>query len=215
MSISASKIMDHIALETQQNVERAIIPLYALSVKSQHHKLKKETLEQIGTGILIKIDTDYFIFTCTHVFEYLGQYALCVGQMGGGNIKQLIEERFSKGYLNDQFSHKSDASVYHIQSELSDVMKNNAIGLEDLYLDYDNIDLELPVYLAIGFRSKKSRKKGNVINCKIEAFPSNELPYSLYKSLNCDRSNFFLFHYPDRIINNDFSLANNTYSQRI
>ncbi len=193
------------ALNAPQTVEKSVIPIYALR-KRKAHEIKKDKLEQIASGVLLNIKDQYFILSATHVFLEFPEYGLCTGDMDGGLIQQLIGERFSRGNPNKPNEHPLDASVYHIQSEMSETLKKHAITLKDMDLDgYDPLN---PIYLASGFRTKKSNTLGNSINSKRETFPSIDYKLKDYKTLGYNPQVNLILSFEDQIlVNNNWQLS--------
>jgi len=61
------------ALKAEQIVESAVIPLYSQR-KHKAHERKQPKIEQIASGVLVKIKNEYFIFSATHVFLKVKYY---------------------------------------------------------------------------------------------------------------------------------------------
>ncbi len=67
------------ALEIEMKVEKAVIPISAIPRTKKHRNPKKKP-EQIGSGVLVNIKDQYFVFSSTHVFtEFEGKsfFTLC------------------------------------------------------------------------------------------------------------------------------------------
>ena len=76
------------ALDVPQRVESAVLPIY--------WTLKSPTKpEQVGSGVAVRNQEEYFIFSASHVFDDIGTYALLVGTGGGEKLATLSGERFS------------------------------------------------------------------------------------------------------------------------
>lgn len=189
-----------IALNTPQTVERAIIPIYAIPI-SKDHKTRKTKPEQFGSGVLLKIKNEYFILSSTHIFKYFDGFVLQTGISKGSLIERLSGDRFSSGTIEDPFSNYLDATAFHIQSEISKELKELALGIEDLDFG-DDADTVRPIYLASGFRVKKSNVMGNQIYTKREAFPSVEVHEETYKLFDIDPIHQFVLAYDDNILVN-------------
>ena len=149
------------ALETPQTVESAIIPIYAVP-KSKAHNKKRTKPIQIGSGVLVKIKEEYFIFCATHVFLEFNNCPILIGSGDGTLVKPILGERFSTGNPNTPNSDSFDASVYYVQTSLNESFKKIAITLDDF--DFDGYDSRKPIYMASGFRVKKSNTSGNSVN---------------------------------------------------
>ncbi len=64
------------ALEVPQRVESAVFPIY--------HTIKSPTKpEQIGSGVLVCIGKEYFIFSASHVFDSIGKNCLLIALTRG------------------------------------------------------------------------------------------------------------------------------------
>ena len=189
-----------IALETPQDVEKAIIPIYAIPKAKAHQKPKRKA-EQFGTGVLLEIKKNYFILSCTHLFEAFDGYVLQTSIGDGTLIEKLGGDRFSSGFIDKPFSNNLDATVFHIQTELSQKLKNVALTLDDLELDVDSDDVK-PIYLASGFRIKKSNVVGNQVFSKGEAFPSFQVENDIYKLYGIDKFWQIVTSYEDDVLVN-------------
>jgi len=188
------------ALEAKQTVESAVIPIYGFR-KRKAHQRKPPKAEQIASGVLVKIKDEYFVFSATHVFWDFEDKALITGPMNGNLTEQIAGERFSTGNLEDPKADKYDASVYHIQSKLSDDLKSLAIGLEQF--DFTGIDKFKNVFLAAGFRVKKSNTVGQNVYSKREAFPTFEFDEKDYKIYGIDFNSQILLAWEDQVLVNE------------
>lgn len=165
------------ALDIEQTVEKAVIPIYSIP-KSKAHNNRKTKPEQIGSGVLIKIKTEFFIFSATHVFCEFEDKAVLVGTLENGPIEQIAGDRLSSGSFKDKID-KFDATVFHVQSEISETLKKIAITLEDC--DFDTEDDSFPIFMITGFLAKESNTSGNMISSKARNFPTVEIQqYSEY-----------------------------------
>lgn len=187
------------ALNTPQEVEKAIIPIYAIPTAKKHQKPKRKP-EQFGSGVLLKIKDQFFILSSTHLFEGFEGYVLLTGSGKGSQIEYLSGERFSSGKVESPYLNQLDATVFHIQSALSKDLEEVALSLDDL--EFENDETEKPIYLMSGFRVKKSNTSGNTINSKREAFPSQEVSGDTYKLYNIDNKSQFILAYEDDILVN-------------
>jgi len=185
------------ALEAKQTVESAVIPIYGFR-KRKAHERKSPKQEQIASGVLVKIKDEYFIFSATHVFWDFGDKALITGPMDGNLTEQIAGERFSTGKIDNPKADKYDASVYHIQSKLSDDLKGLAIGLEKF--DFTGIDKTKNVFLAAGFRVKKSNTVAKNIYSKREAFPTLEFDEKDYRIYGVDFNSQILLAWEDQVL---------------
>ncbi|OEF18972.1 hypothetical protein [Aliivibrio logei] len=165
------------ALEYTLELERAVVPIY--------WTLKQETKpEQVGTGVIVELGGEFFVFSASHVFDDIKQFQLLIGAGNDEKLVSLVGERFSsaKGPSGTHRDDPIDASVFHIQSGLTDSIKTKA-------LTYENIDLSEPysqksVYVACGFRVKKSNTDGYKASSKQECFTSLEYDAQYYSKLN-------------------------------
>jgi len=185
------------ALITPQTVESSVIPIYAVLTKKAH-KMPNTKPEQIGSGVIVNIKDQYFIFSATHVFLEFDGIGLMTGDCCGGLVQQVAGERFTSGIQNSLKEKQIDASVFHIQSEISESLKNVAISLEDF--DFDDFDDSKPVCMASGFRIKKSNTVWNLISSKRECFPTVELNLEDYKKLKIDPETFIVLSYENQVL---------------
>lgn len=107
--------------------------------------------------------------------------------------------RYSSGSIVKPYSNFLDATVFHIQSDISEELKKLAICLEDLEFDNDSENIK-PIYLSSGFRVKKSNTKANQVTSRREAFPSVEVDAETYKLFGINRDVQFVSAYEDDIL---------------
>ncbi|MBG9909122.1 hypothetical protein BCPR1_04435 [Bacillus paranthracis] len=183
------------ALVVPQRVESAVIPIYHLP------KLKRKPV-QIGSGVLVKIKSEYFIFSASHVFDEIGNHLLLTGDGTGTKIQSLSGDRFSSGrgksgtHRDDQV----DASVFHIQSPISGALKKEAITLNDF--DFSSSKENEAIFIAAGFRVKKSNTAGNTVRSKREGFPSIEIDVEDYLRMKIDAEIHITLAYENQILLN-------------
>lgn len=165
------------ALNAEQSVEKAVLPIYHMSSKGTK-------LQQIASGVLINICDQYFMLSASHVFDQIGDYALCIGDGMGHPVIQLPGERFSspKGNSGKHLDDIIDASVYRFQAKLPDTLKARAITLEDF--DTSDDDSSNTIFLSVGYRIRKSNSTNYFIRSKCEAFPSIEIQEKDYLKLS-------------------------------
>lgn len=106
------------ALKVPQRVESAVVPIYHVP------KFKRKPV-QIGSGVLVKIKSEYFILSASHVFDEIENYQLLIGDGTGSEIQSIPGDRFSssKGKSGTHRDDPYDASVFHIQSPISEALK--------------------------------------------------------------------------------------------
>ncbi|MEM5548800.1 hypothetical protein [Pseudoalteromonas fuliginea] len=185
----------HKALAAEQRVENSVLPIY--------HTLKSDTKpEQIGSGVVVKISDEYFIFSASHVFDVIGKFSLLIGLGGGEKLVQFPGERFStkRGVSGNHRDDPIDASVFHIQDGPTEKLSDIALTIEDLETDYQ--DDSKNVHMAAGFRVKKSNTQGNQANGKRECFPSVEYGKKEYSILKIDRENQIALAFENQVLMN-------------
>ena len=161
-----------LALGTEQTVEKAVIPVY--------HQQEGKRVKQIGSGVLVRIKKEFFVFSASHVFDQIGNYALLTSD-GGPELQMLAGERFSTprdefgGHTHDPI----DVSVFHITTPLSERLKAMAITTADL--DPAPSQGSKSMFLSAGFRIKKTNLSGGVLSSHREAFPSTEIGLDIYE----------------------------------
>ena len=177
------------ALDAPQSVENAVLPIYALP-KTKAHERPKRKVVQVGTGVLVTINSEYFVFTATHVaFNFLDT-ALHVGYGDGTPITGFSSDRFSTGKATNPDGSNLDAAVFHLLESIPVEMQRRAITLKDFDFEDSN---DKAVYLAAGFRLRDSNIVGNRSTGKLKAFPSGELGLEDYVNLGIsDESQFLL-----------------------
>ncbi|KAA0796728.1 hypothetical protein DN398_25365 [Bacillus sp. JAS102] len=183
------------ALDVPQRVESAVIPIYHTP------KLKRKPV-QIGSGVLVKIKSEYFIFSASHVFDDIGSYQLLIGDGTGSKVQSLSGERFSssRGKSGTHRDDPIDASVFHIQSPISEALKKDAITLSDF--DFSSFKESESMFIAAGFRVKESNTAGNTVRSKREGFPSVEISVEDYLRMKIDPKIHITLHYEDQMLLN-------------
>lgn len=181
------------ALEVPQTVENAVLPIY-WTLRS---KVKPE---QVGSGVVVRIKNEFFVFSASHVFDDIGAYQLLLGTGGGRKLVALSGERFSskKGPSGTHSDDPIDASVFHIQSGLTERIKEVAINLNNL--DLHQPDESRSVHMVAGFRVKKSNTVGNQANAKPECFPSIEYGDLKYSLLGIDKKFHIALAFEDQVL---------------
>lgn len=156
------------ALNVPQRVESAVIPIYHIL------KINRKPV-QIGSGVLVKIKSEYFIFSAAHIFDEIGSHQLLIGVGIGSKIQSISGDRFNngRGKSGTHIDDTIDASVFHIQSPISEALKKEALTLNDF--DFSGLSECESVFIAAGFRVKKSNTAGNTVRSKREGFPSIEI----------------------------------------
>jgi hypothetical protein len=183
------------ALAVPQRVESAVLPIYLL--------LKSKTKpEQAASGVVLRIKDEFFVFSASHVFDPIKNYRLLIGAGDGTLLATLGGERFSssKGASGTHADDPIDASVFHIQEGITDGIKKVALTLEDL--DFSQPDTSKFIYMAAGFRTKKSYVKGKFSNCERECFPSLEYGNDEYSLLDINKNYHIALAYDNQVIMN-------------
>jgi len=83
---------------------------------------------------------------------------------------------------------------------MSKELKQIAIGLENF--DFSGIDQDENIFLATGFRVKKSNTVGVNVNSKREAFATFEFEEKEYNSYNVDYNSQIFIAWDDQVLNN-------------
>lgn len=186
------------ALDLTLDIEEAVCPIF--------WTLKKPTKpEQTGSGVFVEIKEQYFVFSASHVFDDIGEYQLLMAVNGEDKLISFSGERFStgRGASGTHVDDPIDASVFHIQSEVPETVKKVALKLDDL--DLSGEDPFQSMYVMSGFRSKKSKSRGDKTNCKRESYASVELSLENYDIFSIDRSRQLILAYDDeRYVNGEW-----------
>lgn len=185
------------ALKATQSVEKAIIPIYAIPVTKQHQK-KKTKFEQIGSGIIVKIKDQYFIFTAEHVFDSTGQHYIVTGAGDGSPVQEFKGSRYSSNNPTSSKEDIYDAAVYHIECEIPENLRKIAITLDQIELD--GYDQEKPIFLISGFRVKDSNTEGNAVWSKRKSFTSIEFDEKEYGTLKFPKKSHIVLAYEDQML---------------
>lgn len=186
------------ALDLTLNIEEAVCPIF--------WTLRKPTKpEQTGSGVFVELKGQYFVFSASHVFDDIGEFQLLMAVNGEEKLVSFSGERFStgRGASGTHADDLIDASVFHIQSEVPDTVKKVALKLDDL--DLSREDPHHSMYVMSGFRSKKSKSRGNKTNCKRESYASVELSLENYNIFSLDRTRQLILAYDDeRYVNGEW-----------
>ncbi len=187
-----------IALNVNQKVENAVLPVLSILPRKAHQKPHTKP-EQIGSCVLVNIKDQYFLFTATHVLNEF-RNSFCIGEGKGTPSIQPIGDMYrSNENLSDSID-QYDACVYHITSQLSDSLKANAVTLDDMdVLQSPNL---APVFLITGFRLKKSNVKQLSFNSEREGFPTIEHSIEDYYRLAINPKSHIMVAYEDQILIN-------------
>ena len=185
------------ALETDQTVEKSVLPIYALP-KTKGHLKKKTKYEQIASGVLVNVKNEYFVFTADHVFKDTKEYAIAISTGNGNLIQQFKGERYTSNNATKNDKDIYDASVYHIRAKLPKSLKDIAITLDKI--DFKNDDNDQPIFLISGFRVRDSSTEGNSVNSKRKSFPTIEMNTKDYENFNFHKKSHILLAYDDQIL---------------
>lgn len=185
------------ALQAPQTVEKAIIPIYAIPETKQHRK-KEIKYEQIGSGVIVEIKDEYFVFTAEHVFDGTGDYAIAIGAGDGSPIQQFNGSRYSSNNSTTCTKDIYDAAIYHIEREMPQTFRNIAITLDRI--ESDGYDSKKPIFLISGFRVKDSNTKGNAVRSKRKSFTSIEFDEEEYSSLKFPKESHIVLAYEDQML---------------
>lgn len=176
--------------DDQRAVENATMPIYN-SIPT--HRLP----QQVGSGVLLRIDDQYFVLSATHVFEHVEEWALMLGRPAHEEMAPIGGERFVSGKQSDAGSDRFDASVFHIQAGLTESLRSIAIGLE--HIDKQHVDTTHTVHGAVGYFSKRSKTIGRETYFAVERLMSHEHSQSTYAQLGFDRSTHIALAYEDQV----------------
>jgi hypothetical protein len=182
------------ALVVPQRVEDAVFPIY--------YPLRSNKPEQIGTGVVIRIGGQFFVFSASHVFDSIGTFQLLLGLGGGQKLLSVSGDRFStaRGRSGTHADDPVDASVFHLQSEVPDELAKVALSYTDL--DFSHPDGKRSVFLISGFRVKESRTSGNQANANRGCYPTGEYGPTEYSALALDADTHIALAFEDRVLVN-------------
>jgi hypothetical protein len=181
------------ALEIEMTVEKAVIPIASIP-KTKMHRNPKKKPEQIGSGVLVNIKDEYFIFSSTHVFNEFEGKSFFTFTSGYSQTEEISGERFSSGTIENRID-IYDATVFHIQNKISEELKSIAISLDDF--DFSSYDEDKPIFMITGFRVKNSNTKGDLIKSKASNHPTVEIDD--YGSFGIDPKAQILLSYEDQV----------------
>lgn len=186
-----NKMME--ALNVPQRVESAVIPIYHIP------NLKTKPV-QIGSGVLVKIKNEYFILSASHVFDEIGKYQLLIGDGTDSEIQSISGDRYSssRGKSGTHKDDPIDASVFHIKSPISESLKKEALTLNDF--DFSSSKDCEQIYIAAGFRVKKSNTAGKTVKSKREGYPSIEIFEEDYLRLKINCEEHIALSYENQIL---------------
>lgn len=180
------------ALDVPSKVEDAVLPIYFPTRDDQRP-------EQIASGVVVKIQNDFFVFSASHVFDDIGEYQLLLGVGDGRKLLSLQGERFSsaRGPSGKHADDSIDASVFHIQSPLANDLEPFALSVADL--DWGQNQSERSVFITAGFRTKESRTRGRQAFANRAGIPSLEYSELEYSALELDSSLHIAIAFEDQI----------------
>lgn len=171
-------------------VENATLPIFS-SIPSVRLP------QQVGSGVLLRIADQHFVLSATHVFDHVGEWALMLGRPARELMEPIGGERFVSGKQSDSSSDRLDASVFHVQSGLTESLRDVAITLDQV--DRMHIDAGRSVFGAIGYFSNRSRTRGREARFKTERLLSTEYSDDVYATLNLDRATHMSLAYEDQV----------------
>lgn len=171
------------ALNVFPKIENATLPIFAILESDSKNK---NIPQQIGSGVVVAIKNEYFIFSASHVFDDIGEKQLLIVADETNEVIPVPGERFSskKGLSGTHEDDAVDASVYHLQTKISERLKKIALTLDDF--DWSQKLNDRSIYFPSGFRVSQSKKKGNMVNSKQEVFPTVEILEQDYKKYKLD-----------------------------
>lgn len=184
------KVQEGLAIITQQyNLALAVPPKVEDAVLPIYFPLRDDGRpEQIASGVIVKMQNDFFVFSASHVFDDIGQHKLLLGIGGGRRLLALEGERFSsaRGPSGKHADDPIDASVFYIQSPVANELAEFALSVADLDLGQNKS--ERSVFITAGFRTKQSSAKGKQAFATREGIPSLEYGDVEYSALELDSS---------------------------
>ncbi|KAB1230471.1 hypothetical protein [Chryseobacterium viscerum] len=193
------------ALNVFPKIENAILPIFTILESDPKNK---NIPQQIGTGVVVTIKNEYFIFSASHVFDDIGNKQLLIAAGETNEVIPIPGERFSskKGSSDTHEDDPVDASVYHLQTEISERLKKIALTLDDF--DWSEKLNDRSIYFPSGFRVSQSKRRGNIVNSKQEVFPTVEILEQDYKKYNLDPDiNIALAYEKETIIKDRWHLS--------
>lgn len=182
-------------LNADRRIEEAVFPIYSLT---------KRRLEQTASSVALRIKSEYFLLSASHVFDSIGDYRVSVGSFNGSKIAQLGGDRFSsaRGASGTHDDDPIDASVFHIQTEIPETIKKAALTLDDLWV-HEKEERANSMFGSVGFRCNQTKVVGTSSTVKYELFPSLEFDEKEYLALKLDRTYHLALAHDDQVLVND------------
>ncbi|MGB3412458.1 MAG: hypothetical protein WBA45_14820 [Microthrixaceae bacterium] len=142
-----------LASHADRTVENSVLPVFFPNLLGR--------MAQIGSGVLLRIGTEHFVLTASHVFDDIGTYGIGLGSPEQGHrIDAVGGTRFSKarGSSGTHQDDPIDAAVLHVGSPLTEAQRSVAVTLDNL--DIDPVDQHRDMYATIGYRSRATKIRG-------------------------------------------------------
>jgi hypothetical protein len=159
----------------------AVLPLYS------HRELRKPpTL--VGSGVLVRIAEELFVFTAAHVLADFNSQSIVVG--AENKLIGLVGESYRTGKPaeGDHQRDGVDAAVLRIENQLPSALQQRALTLDDLDGDPPRTN---DGYLVAGYPFNASRTKGREVRSLPLLFvngsknPSLANPVEAESALHC------------------------------
>jgi len=183
-----------IILEADRRIEYAVVPVYSLD---------KQRLQQSASSVALRINSEYFLLSASHVFDSIGSYRVTIGCGDGRKVDQLGGDRFSfaKGPSGTHADDPIDASVFHIQTEVPEKIKRVALTLDDFW-ENGSEKQATSMFASAGFRCNQTKKIGARSTVKQELFPSLEFGKEEYIALKLNQSYHLALAHDDHVLVN-------------
>ena len=182
------------ALDANRKIEGAVYPLYSIH---------KRILQHSGSSVALRLKSEYFLLSASHVFDEIADCRLAVGCGNGKRLAQLDGERFSsaKGPSGSHKDDPIDASVFHIQCDIPEEIKADALDLNDLRTEQDEPQNRF-LHGSVGFRCSQTMRIGAHSTVKRELFPTLEYGDEAYAALSLNARYHLALAHDDQIMVN-------------
>jgi hypothetical protein len=171
------------AYEISKHFESSACPLYAFDPRLP---TQSRCPLLIGSGVLVKIKNNYFVFSAAHVIENYRNSPIIIGC--GNKLHFLTGDSFKtkRGPSGNHSDDPIDASVFHIIDQVPSEIMSVCLSWEDL--DFNPDEEERFYYVGFGFSAKKSTVKRNEAYSHPMQIVSIEVDNDIYEDLEIKRS---------------------------
>lgn len=171
------------AADVASRFHDAVRPIFAFNLD---RPVKNVRPDQIGSGVLFKLNGNCFILSAAHCFEHFRNFQVIVAC--GTKLHFLSGESYlsRKGPSGTHSDDQIDAAIFHIGGEVPGEIIASCLMWDDL--DFGAVPKERDFHVALGYRTKRSRWRGRVAESELEKFVFGEYTDHEYERLGLSRA---------------------------